>query len=84
MQSQLSDATFDKLDRLQAFAADRGVELLDVALGGLAAQPTVSSVIAGATSPEQVKANVKALLWTPSGDDLAELNLITGSVLATD
>jgi aryl-alcohol dehydrogenase-like predicted oxidoreductase len=49
------------------------VGILDVALGGLAAQPTVGSVIAGATRPEQVEANVRAGLWSPTAQDLAAL-----------
>jgi aryl-alcohol dehydrogenase-like predicted oxidoreductase len=53
--------------------------LLQVALGGLAAQPQVASVIAGATSPEQVQANVEAGLWEPSPEDLAEINQIVPS-----
>ena len=51
---------------------ERGVTLLDVAIGGLAAQPAVASVIAGATSPEQVEANVAAGNWQPSAADLAD------------
>jgi aryl-alcohol dehydrogenase-like predicted oxidoreductase len=47
-----------------------------VAIGGLAAQPAVASVIAGATSPDQVKANVAAGRWRPSADDLAALDAI--------
>jgi aryl-alcohol dehydrogenase-like predicted oxidoreductase len=73
----LTDATFDVLDKLDAFAGERSITLLDVAIGGLAAQPTVSSVIAGATSPEQVAANVKAGQWIPTTDDLAEIDRIT-------
>jgi aryl-alcohol dehydrogenase-like predicted oxidoreductase len=77
MESQLNDRTFDVLEGLEAFAAERSVSLLDVAIGGLAAQPAVSSVIAGATSPEQVAANVKAGEWQPSAEDLAEIRRIT-------
>ena len=66
MTAQLSDERFDVVERLEAFAAERSVSLLDVALGGLAAKPTVASVIAGATSPEQVRANVAATAWQPS------------------
>ncbi len=77
MESQLNDRTFDMLEGLEAFAAERSVSLLDVAIGGLAAQPAVSSVIAGATSPEQVAANVKAGEWQPSAEDLAEIRRIT-------
>ena len=66
-----------KLDRVEAlarWAAEHGVSLLDVAIGGLAAQPGCASVIAGATSPDQVKANAAAAEWIPSQDALAELN----------
>jgi aryl-alcohol dehydrogenase-like predicted oxidoreductase len=51
--------------------------LLDVAIGGLAARPTVASVVAGATSADQVAANVRAGGWEPSEDDLAEIDRIT-------
>ena len=76
-ESVLTDATFDVLEKLQAFADERSVSMLDVAIGGLAAQPTVSSVIAGATSPEQVAANVKAGEWHPTAEDLTALDEIT-------
>jgi aryl-alcohol dehydrogenase-like predicted oxidoreductase len=69
--------TDDKLDRVEAligWAQQHGVTVLDVAVGGLAAQPGCSSVIAGATSPEQVKANAQAASWVPSGDELADLD----------
>jgi aryl-alcohol dehydrogenase-like predicted oxidoreductase len=67
---------FDLVEELEAFAATRGVGLVDVAIAGLAAQPAVGSVIAGATRPEQVRANVAALAWEPSAEDLAELDRI--------
>jgi aryl-alcohol dehydrogenase-like predicted oxidoreductase len=75
---QVSDATFAAIEALAGYAAERGVTLLDVAIGGLAARPAVASVIAGATRPEQVKANAAAGRWSPSADDLAAL----GAVLA--
>jgi aryl-alcohol dehydrogenase-like predicted oxidoreductase len=68
-----SDAQFDTVERLEAFARERGVGILDVAISWLAAQPAVGSVIAGATRPEQVAANVAAVEWRPSEADLAEL-----------
>jgi aryl-alcohol dehydrogenase-like predicted oxidoreductase len=76
-ESVLTDATFDVLEELEAFAAHRSITLLDVAIGGLAAQPPVASVIAGATSREQVAANVRAGDWRPTDDDRAELDRIT-------
>ena len=71
-----TDEKFDRIAALERFAADRGVGLLTVAIGGLAAQPAVASVIAGAMKPEQVRANVRAGDWVPSPDDLAALNEI--------
>ena len=65
------------LERLSALAEERSVSLLDVAIGGLAARPTVASVVAGATSADQVAANVRAGGWEPSEDDLAEIDRIT-------
>jgi aryl-alcohol dehydrogenase-like predicted oxidoreductase len=71
-----SDEQFDVIEALQAYAEERGVGLLDVAIAGLAAQPAVGSVIAGATRPEQVAANVAALGWQPSAEDLAALDRV--------
>ena len=73
----LSDAAFDVVEALEKYADQRGISLLDVAIGGLAAQPAVCSVIAGATSRSQVEANVRAGAWAPSADDLAELDRLT-------
>jgi aryl-alcohol dehydrogenase-like predicted oxidoreductase len=73
----LNDRNFDVVEALTSFAAKRDVEVLDVAIGGLAAQPAVASVIAGATSREQVARNVAAGNWQPSLEDLAELDEIT-------
>ena len=73
----LTDATFDVIEKLESFAAERGIRLLDVAIGGLAAKPAVASVIAGATSREQVAQNVAAGAWRPTPSDLAALDEIT-------
>ncbi len=78
-ESVLTDAVFDVVERLEAFARARSISLLDVAIGGLAAQPAVASVIAGATSRAQVAANAAAGTWEPSLDDLAELDELTAS-----
>jgi aryl-alcohol dehydrogenase-like predicted oxidoreductase len=71
-----TDAQFDIVEAIEAFAAERGIEPIDVAIAGLLAQPAVASVIAGATKPEQIAANVGTLRWTPSTEDLAELDHI--------
>jgi aryl-alcohol dehydrogenase-like predicted oxidoreductase len=71
-----TDETFDRLEAFEAFAEQRGVSLLSVAIGGLLAQPAIASVIAGATKPDQVRANAAAGQWEPSPDDLAALNAL--------
>jgi aryl-alcohol dehydrogenase-like predicted oxidoreductase len=69
-----TDETFDRLEALDEFAQERGLTLLQVAIGRLLAQPAIASVIAGATKPEQVRANVAAAEWEPSSEDVAALN----------
>jgi aryl-alcohol dehydrogenase-like predicted oxidoreductase len=71
-----TDETFDRLEALEEFARERGLTLLQVAIGGLLAQPAIASVIAGATKPGQVRANVEAAEWEPSPEDLAALNTL--------
>jgi len=73
-ESVFTDETFDRLEALEEFAKERGLTLLQVAIGGLLAQPAIASVIAGATKPEQVRANVEAANWEATPEDLAELN----------
>jgi len=65
---------WDAVEALERFATGRGRTLLEVAIGGLAAQPAVGSVIAGATTPEQVRANAAAGEWEPTAEDLAALD----------
>jgi len=74
---RLAAANFDTIEAIQTFADQREVTMLQVAIGGLAAMPTVGSVIAGATRVEQIRQNVEAGLWVPSGDDLDTLLEIT-------
>jgi aryl-alcohol dehydrogenase-like predicted oxidoreductase len=74
--ARLEGADWDRVEALETFAAERGVGILDVAIGGLAAQPMVASVIAGATSANQVAANARAGEWEPSAEDLAALDEI--------
>ena len=71
---EIPDERWERLERLQQFAEAHSVPLLSVAVGGLAAMPAVASVIAGATKPEQVRANVAAGEWEPRADELAELH----------
>ncbi len=72
----VTDAKLDVVEALQAWGAAHGRSLLEIAVGALAAQPTVASVIAGATRPEQVTANVAAGEWQPTPADLAEIDAI--------
>ncbi|TDC70008.1 aldo/keto reductase [Micromonospora sp. KC606] len=73
---RLAAANWDIIEAIEAYAADRGLSILDVAIGGLAARPAVASVIAGATSPEQVQANAAAGSWQPTDVDLEALDAI--------
>ena len=70
----LSDKVFDKVDVLQAFADEHGRSLLELAMSWLLARPAVASVIAGATKPEQVRANADAAGWKLSDADLATID----------
>ena len=72
----LTDRAFDTLEKLDAYARERDLTMLDVAIGALAALPAVGSVIAGATRAEQVRANVAAGEWEPGADDLTALDAI--------
>ncbi|MFY0408218.1 aldo/keto reductase [Solicola sp. PLA-1-18] len=76
---RLDGADWDRVEALQRFADERDLTMLQVAIGGLAAQPAVSSVISGATRASQVTANVEAAGWEPTPDDLAALDDLTSS-----
>jgi aryl-alcohol dehydrogenase-like predicted oxidoreductase len=65
------------VERLAAFCADRSRSLLELAFSWLAARPIVSSIIAGATSPAQVEQNVRAVDWTLTPEDMAEIDRLT-------
>jgi aryl-alcohol dehydrogenase-like predicted oxidoreductase len=73
----LAEAPWDKIEALRSFADRSGITMLDVAIGGLAAQPAVASVIAGATTAAQVRANATAGAWRPSTEDLETIDKIT-------
>jgi len=73
----MNDRNFDIVEKLEAFVKARGHTLTELAFSWLAARPTVASIIAGATKPEQIEANVKAAGWTLSAEDLAEIDKIT-------
>ncbi|HEX3675026.1 MAG TPA: aldo/keto reductase [Rhizomicrobium sp.] len=73
----MTDANWQVVDRLAPFCAARGHTLLELAFSWLAGRPQICSVIAGATRPEQVEANVKAVEWKLSADEIAEVDKLT-------
>jgi aryl-alcohol dehydrogenase-like predicted oxidoreductase len=73
-----NEENLEKVERLIQFAAGRGYSLLELAFSWLAAQPTVASVIAGAVSPGQVRANATAALWKLGPEDLREIDGLVG------
>ena len=73
----LSDRNFDIVEALDAFATSKGHTLLELAMSWLAHLPQMGSVIAGATSAEQVRANAGAAGWVLSADDRASVDAIT-------
>jgi len=73
----VDDAPWELLDAFQALCDDRGVTMLQAAFGWLLAQPGLTSVIAGATKPEQVQANAEAATaWRPTAEDVSEISRI--------
>jgi aryl-alcohol dehydrogenase-like predicted oxidoreductase len=78
----MTDRNLDIVEALDGFARARDLTILDVAIGALASMAQVASVIAGATTPEQVIANARAGEWTPSTADLLEIDRITLPVAA--
>jgi len=74
----LSDRNFDQVDRLTAWAEDRGHSILELAIAWLLAKPTVASVIAGATTAGQVGANA-IVTWRLSAEEVAEVDAMTAA-----
>ncbi len=70
----MNDANWAALERIEEFAVSRGHTMLELAMSWLAANPCVSSVIAGATRPEQVSANAKACDWKMSAEELTAID----------
>jgi aryl-alcohol dehydrogenase-like predicted oxidoreductase len=77
-EAQLAAERLDTVEALLAFAESQGRSLLALAISWLACQPVVASVIAGATRPEQVLANVEAGAWKLGDDELTEVDRLTG------
>jgi aryl-alcohol dehydrogenase-like predicted oxidoreductase len=72
-----NEQNFEVVERLAAFCAERGRTMLELAFGWLLARPYVASVIAGATTPEQVRQNASALGWQLTADEIAAVERIT-------
>jgi aryl-alcohol dehydrogenase-like predicted oxidoreductase len=72
----ITQEKLDKVEALAGWAEQHGRTMLEAAIGGLAALPGCTSVIAGATSAEQVRANAAAGDWQPTDADLGELDKI--------
>ena len=70
----LTEKNFSLLSRLEKFAIERGHSIGELAIAWLAANPTVSTVIAGASNPEQVTANARAITWNLTAEDLKEID----------
>jgi aryl-alcohol dehydrogenase-like predicted oxidoreductase len=82
--ASLNDQNFDRIDALTAWAAARGHAILELAFAWLLGHPAVSSVIAGATSPAQVSANVAAAAWRLSPEEVEEVSALAGADHLTD
>jgi aryl-alcohol dehydrogenase-like predicted oxidoreductase len=73
----LTERNWAVVERLAEFCADRGHTMLELAMSWLASRPAVSSIIAGATAPEQLEENVDAVGWALTQEDLAEIDRLT-------
>ncbi|MCU1428410.1 MAG: aldo/keto reductase [Actinomycetia bacterium] len=80
----LSDRNFDVVEALEQWASDHGHPLLDLAMSWLLHRPVVASVIAGATRPEQVRANAEAASWKLTDAEVAEVDEITAPLMRKD
>jgi aryl-alcohol dehydrogenase-like predicted oxidoreductase len=78
----MTDANWTRIERLEAFCAQRSHSLLELAFSWLAAQPVVACVIAGATKPEQLESNIKAADWALTADELQQIDAITSPTQA--
>ena len=81
--ARLDGANWNIVEGIRGFARERGISMLDVALGGLRTQPAVDVIIAGATRAEQVQANAKSVQWVPAPDDLDALDAIVPPATGT-
>lgn len=78
-ESVLTDENFAIIGKLRAFAEEHGHTLLDLAMSWLVSKPRIASVIAGATKPEQVRANVEAATWRLSEDEMSAIDALSAT-----
>ncbi|HEY4691705.1 MAG TPA: aldo/keto reductase, partial [Anaerolineae bacterium] len=76
VQKYMTEANYTIVEKLAQFAEARGHTMTELAIAWLLAQPQVSSVIAGATRPEHIEANVKGAEWALNPDELAQVNAV--------
>jgi aryl-alcohol dehydrogenase-like predicted oxidoreductase len=79
VQKYMTDANYDRLEQLTAWAEARGRRMGELAHAWLLGHPEVSSVISGATRPEQVRDNAKAADWNLTGAEMEEINTVLGA-----
>jgi aryl-alcohol dehydrogenase-like predicted oxidoreductase len=79
LERAMSDKNLDRVEKLEQWAADHGHTLLELAMSWLLCRPQVTTVIAGATRPEQVAANAAAAGWKLTDDELREIDQITAT-----
>jgi aryl-alcohol dehydrogenase-like predicted oxidoreductase len=70
----MTDENFSIVEKLNAFAKQHGHSLLELAFSWMAARPTTASIIAGATKPEQIDANVDAIGWEMTPEQISEVD----------
>lgn len=75
----LAAANFDVLERLEGYAHDHGYDLLTLAVSWLAAQPSIVSIICGASRPDQMAANAAAVRWDLTAENLKEIDVLLNS-----
>ncbi|MBG92945.1 MAG: aldo/keto reductase [Chloroflexi bacterium] len=73
----LTEKNFDIVESLEAFTKEKGHSILELAFSWLACNPNVSSVIAGATRPEQVESNVESVSWKLTADEISKIDELT-------
>ncbi len=72
----LTDANFERTEKLTEYAESRGHTILELAMSWLASKPEIGSVIAGATRPDQVEANANAANWRLTAEEMKEVDAL--------